>query len=732
MAGDSCEVHKLSAWVSGVVLDVKMRGSGHERGDEPETSTMTVSLQDGSVSELCVDSSDVRPYHGETRDIVRLRQVDFGPSGFRDAGPQYQDVVVEASVASNRAIVRSLSVPALKMLVSQMQWRNQPQLQAHLRVQKDIDRKQEISDQKRRAQRRYVCWGPKTWVFVDDERRFTRLQNLMVGDRVLTADGVFRAVTKIWISDYSDPKRNTELCYFRGVWMTSHHPVLLGQDFIYPAHLEASFPASPIATQIGPMINLELSGHLDTVILAGGADAPVWPPFASCTVGKYLGKQFGYGFWTRRSTKCVGACAQCDRVHVPGFDPTRADSDRWATYSPFVEVEYRNGRRASFWPNAAERCWTNAGLTRNGLDGLQQRHRSAAEAVSAVTGRSVTAPNPNPAWKVGMLARLDASVASGRQQFTTKTMDCLLDHHVAKRTEAQRDSSTATTLRPKGPRASSAVATKSRCFLCLDGGDEQQLVRPCVDDSSCGATFCRPCWARHLQICTVDTSRYACPVVSCPFCLTVLPLDVWSGHSSEQQPDEAVRMLGEAYSTRAEDILRVACAGCGHTDSILPTFDLSLDFNSQAGDSVEVRAAQKAWMRCAPGAAVELAAVLSKRLSATQMHGVLSSVANVERRLSLQLAWLRTRPAVPGVLIGCGCEVQTCFLCKGLATTANGASCDCTPPTTVEAVAARGDGSGGRAKCSACGLPSPMHDPNCASVMCVCGKYTETQPHHCK
>ena len=160
--------------------------------------------------------------------------------------------------------------------------------------------------------------------------------------------------------------------------MTSHHPVLVGQDWRYPADLERSFPAAQIVQTIGSMFNLELSGHRDTVVLSGGKDAPVWPPLASCTVGKYLGKQFGYGMWTRRSTRCAHECEQCDAVWSPSFDPTSASSaaNRFATYPAFEEVEKVH---AEFWPATAESIWDRVGLRRDG-----QCHRSISDALAVV------------------------------------------------------------------------------------------------------------------------------------------------------------------------------------------------------------------------------------------------------------------------------------------------------------------------------------------------------------
>ena len=74
---------------------------------------------------------------------------------------------------------------------------------------------------------RYVCWGEDTWVFVRihpgghnnaagtvvAEPR--RLRDVQVGDYVRTPRG-YRAVQRMWISDYRASNRDTLVVRFEG------------------------------------------------------------------------------------------------------------------------------------------------------------------------------------------------------------------------------------------------------------------------------------------------------------------------------------------------------------------------------------------------------------------------------------------------------------------------------------------------------------------------------------
>ena len=135
------------------------------------------------------------------------------------------------------------------------------------------------------------------------------------------------------------------------------------------------------------MFNVELEGHIDTLLICGGDSAPVWPLIVSCTLGKYLGESFGYGLWTRRSTRCARPCVQCDSVYMPLLDPTRVPTHmRWATFPKFEQVEYPNGQQASFWPADAEAAWRQAGLQSPG-EVPSQQHCTVDQAVAEASPR---------------------------------------------------------------------------------------------------------------------------------------------------------------------------------------------------------------------------------------------------------------------------------------------------------------------------------------------------------
>lgn len=183
------------------------------------------------------------------------------------------------------------------------------------------------------------CWGGRTWCFLEGGRR-KQVQYISVGEKVLTAQGTFRAVSRIWYQDLKSRfSRDVEVVNFRGMWITSHHPVLVGNDWRFPAELSASYPAWRMADAIGAMYNFELEGHNDTIALCGedGRDRPI----ISCTIGKFLGDRFGYTVFTRRSTRCPEECDQCDAVHFPGIDFGRlSHAVRWRQYDPFVNREW--------------------------------------------------------------------------------------------------------------------------------------------------------------------------------------------------------------------------------------------------------------------------------------------------------------------------------------------------------------------------------------------------------
>ena len=96
-------------------------------------------------------------------------------------------------------------------------------------------------------------------------------------------------------------RTEAEIARFRGVWVTSHHPVLAGGCWRFPADTtDAVFHAHEIGPRIGPVFNLELEGHVDTIVLAGDGAAPnMRATFLSSTIGKYIPSLGGWTRWTR-------------------------------------------------------------------------------------------------------------------------------------------------------------------------------------------------------------------------------------------------------------------------------------------------------------------------------------------------------------------------------------------------------------------------------------------------
>eukprot|EP01043_Picozoa_sp_COSAG02_P005869 COSAG02_NODE_162_length_32474_cov_13.222511_5_plen_1530_part_00 len=780
---------------------------------KPEPSIVTVSLVDGRQVEvdwederfrLKRDARCLRKLMRDTR-VPTLSARDRPGRRIRgwNRGPWFDDYVdAELLMDARFDVIYPLSPVAYEMCVAETTRRSQPLLQQAIASKKEADRENDI----RRELMRGICWGGDTWVFVSDDRRYIRLRDVDVGDRVLTADGkTYRAVARVWVTDYSDPKRKTEMCFYRGIWMTSHHPVLLGQDWRYPADLVESHPAAQIVKIVGAMYNLELSGHLDTVVLCGGMDTPVWPPLASCTVGKYLGRGFGFGLWTRRSTRCARNCSQCDSVFSATFNPTTAQASmRWATFPPFEEVEYSGRQRAGFWPENAAHLWKAAGLP----DISEESHSSAQVDLYLRGGKLSQESTSTRSWRTGMLAALDKRVMGGKQQLTDQSLKILLEHHDVRpatattdaqkqrprspevcvrthtitvgqngsaraiydialskslnssqrdayvkmqRRRTERDTAAAAAAEhardrlsantpvgcSKAKHAAVAAVTpgKSRCFLCLEnfpiGSDGCTLIRPCKAES-CGAVACARCWERYLLLTIgVGTSRFACPTISCFACQVVLPTEEWADSS------EVARKVSVEYACRAAQLMTVHCATCEHAATILPQFDESearsggllgavgRACNLAGLQTAHLREAEAAWLQYKHGAATQLARqLLTLPIDSAHLHLALCAVRDVERRLALQLALLSIDPIVPASLLGCDCAEAACFKCKHRANHGRGSlsKCACSRPVATS------EEQKSREQCPACGVQAPKHDPSCASVLCICGKYYETAP----
>lgn len=181
--------------------------------------------------------------------------------------------------------------------------------------------------------RRGSCWGGDTLV-LQPQGATKKVRDCRVGDAVRTLQGSKR-IARVWKLD-KKLVNDVEVCCIDGVWITSHHPIISGSQWVYPADLEPSALWCDRLHLMPDMYNFELEGHDDTILLWGGRGLVI-----SCTIGKYLGPRFGFGICTRRSTRCAKACEQCNAVHMDGlrFDALPSQL-RWKRFPPCPQVEW--------------------------------------------------------------------------------------------------------------------------------------------------------------------------------------------------------------------------------------------------------------------------------------------------------------------------------------------------------------------------------------------------------
>jgi len=188
------------------------------------------------------------------------------------------------------------------------------------------------------------CWSGDTHVLIPGGLP-KKVRECRVGDEVCTLLGS-RRIARIWDSE-GRQEADTEVCQVGGVWMTSHHPLIHGERWVFPAHLATTWLWKDSRDAVPDLYNFELEGHDDTIMLWGGPGCQEL--VISCTIGKYLGPEFGHGLCTRRSTRCSGACQQCDAVYMEGIDfGNVASTLRWAKFPEFPQVDWETNAASEF------------------------------------------------------------------------------------------------------------------------------------------------------------------------------------------------------------------------------------------------------------------------------------------------------------------------------------------------------------------------------------------------
>merc|ERR1712045_18267 len=134
----------------------------------------------------------------------------------------------------------------------------------------------------------------------------------------------FRRITRIWRSR----DRIHRLCELSpGCRLTVDHPVWWSEQWRKPKTIVR--PVEHDATTGGGVVyNLEVEGHVDTVLVGG---------LLCSTLGLYCGEDFGWNVFTRKTRPCdTQPCAKCARVVIPDLDFSRlSNADLKREFAPY-------------------------------------------------------------------------------------------------------------------------------------------------------------------------------------------------------------------------------------------------------------------------------------------------------------------------------------------------------------------------------------------------------------
>jgi len=196
------------------------------------------------------------------------------------------------------------------------------------------------------------------------------------------------------------------------------------------------------------------------------------------------------------------------------------------------------------------------------------------------------------------------------------------------------------------PRCSATAAQAgARCAVCWEehvGPLEKLCWNPL-----CTSTFCSQCIANFASE-AVERAMYAVPVLKCPGCRSRIPTAAWAEHAQQAH---------DMYQKNAEALLTFRCSSCHDMGTLLPVYSCIPDVIEAYGLE-RARHLHAAWPQFAE--ATLSADDFLELLQDEDPEDVIASIADVERRACLQLAWLRKNPFV---YTPC-CSAEFCFRCK--------------------------------------------------------------------
>lgn len=268
----------------------------------------------------------------------------------------------------------------------------------------------------------------------------------------------------------------------------------------------------------------------------------------------------------------------------------------------------------------------------------------------------------------------------------------------------------------------------AECGICFTAASElPQPARRLCCNIGCKSAFCNACFGQYAAG-KVSSALHWAPPIPCPGCRGRVPTDVWMA----LVPAE----MRERYNGNAASLLSVRCHECDGVFSLLVGSDQEVltDEQKQARKShldlfQQDQELDRLWFAYTAGrlSPDKMFSAMRDRIDKNassgdklKLHAVeplkaaLSLVEDVERRVTLQLAWLRQHPKIRTPC----CQAKTCFKCK-VDGWHEGVSCE----QRQQRYAKRQDGV---QCCPECHVPTQRTE-GCMQVACVCGHRWEWQ-----